>query len=298
VIAVEHVRFRYRAEAPWALDDVSLDIAAGQIIGLLGPNGAGKSTLMSILAGLLSPIEGRVRWRGGPRESIRLALVPQESAFYPMLSCRENLEFFAGVQGVRGPRRAARIEAAIAFAGLGQVVDRRADELSGGLRRRLNLAIGVLDEPEVLLLDEPTVGVDVQSRSFILDAIGSLRARGTTVIYASHYMSEVETLCERIAIIDHGKLLRQGSLRELLHDAQAPLFVRTESPLAADSVAALAEVAPAGNLEYALRPRPGVTIGAVVAALERAGTRLENLRYGSHDLEELFLSLTHRSLRD
>jgi len=298
VIAVENVRYRYAADAPWALNGVSLDVAPRQILGLLGPNGAGKSTLMSIIAGLLTPTAGRVTWRGGERTAVRLALVPQESAFYPMLTCRENLSFFGGVQGVRGALLAARIEQAITVAGLGQVVDQRADELSGGLRRRLNLAIGVLNEPEILLLDEPTVGVDVQSRSFILAAIESLRAAGTTVIYASHYMSEIESLCERIAIIDHGLLLRQGPLRELLHDAEAPLIVRTAEPIDPTCMAALAEVLVTGPADYTLRLRTGVSVGEVVRALEQAGARIENLRYGSDDLEELFLTLTHRSLRD
>jgi ABC-2 type transport system ATP-binding protein len=298
VIAVENVRFRYAADAPWALDGVSLDIAPRQILGLLGPNGAGKSTLMSIIAGLLTPTAGRVTWRGGERRAVRLALVPQESAFYPMLTCRENLSFFGGVQGVRGALLATRIERALSIAGLGQVVDQRADELSGGLRRRLNLAIGVLNDPEILLLDEPTVGVDVQSRSFILAAIESLRAAGTTVIYASHYMSEIESLCERIAIIDHGLLLRQGRLRELLHDAEAPLIVRTDAAIDAACVAALADVLATGPADYTLRLRPGIAVGEVVHAIEASGVRIETLRYGADDLEALFLSLTHRSLRD
>ncbi len=298
MIGVENVRFRYAADAPWALNGVSLDIAPRQILGLLGPNGAGKSTLMSIIAGLLAPTAGRVTWRGGGRQSVRLALVPQESAFYPMLTCRENLTFFGGVQGVRGARLATRIEQALAIAGLGLVVDQRADKLSGGLRRRLNLAIGVLNDPEILLLDEPTVGVDVQSRSFILAAIESLRAAGTTVIYASHYMSEIEALCEQIAIIDHGLLLRQGPLRELLHDAKAPLMVRTQAPIDAGCIDALAKVQATGPTDYTLQPRPGVTVGEVIRALEQSGVRIENLRYGSDDLEALFLALTHRSLRD
>ncbi len=298
MIAVENVRFRYANDAPWALKGVSLEVEPGQILGLLGPNGAGKSTLMSIIAGLLTPNEGRVTWRRGERRSVRLALVPQESAFYPMLTCRENLAFFGGVQGVSGARLATRIDQALTIAGLGQVINQRAEALSGGLRRRLNLAIGLLNDPEILLLDEPTVGVDVQSRSFILAAIESLRAAGTTVIYASHYMSEIEALCERIAIIDHGLLLRQGRLRELLHDAGAPITVRTEASIAAGSIDTLAEVLQIGANDYALRRRTGVTVGELIRKLEQSGVKIENLRYGSNDLEELFLTLTHRSLRD
>jgi ABC-2 type transport system ATP-binding protein len=298
VIAVENVRFRYAPDAPWALDGVSLNIEPRQILGLLGPNGAGKSTLMSIIAGLFRPLEGRVTWRGGPRESVRLALVAQEPAFYPMLTCRENLTFFGGVQGVRGSALATRIDKALTIAGLGQVINQRAAELSGGLKRRLNLAIGVLNDPEILLLDEPTVGVDVQSRAFILAAIESLRAAGTTVIYASHYMSEVESLCERIAIIDHGLLLRQGRLRELLRDADAPLLVRTQRPIAAGAMSPFADVESIAANDYSLRVRTGVTVGEVIRALEQSGAGVDNLRYGSNDLEELFLALTNRSLRD
>ncbi|MDR3086567.1 MAG: ABC transporter ATP-binding protein, partial [Azoarcus sp.] len=177
MIRLDSLRYHYRPGAPPALDGVSFDIGRGSIHGLLGPNGAGKTTLISLLAGLLAPREGSITvdgqplavWRAGRLGAI--ALVPQDYAFYPMLTVAENLDFFAGVQGFPHAGRKKNCAEAMAFASLEAVADRRADELSGGLRRRLNLAIGLTGAPEVLLLDEPTAGVDPQSRHFLLEAV-------------------------------------------------------------------------------------------------------------------------------
>ncbi|MCL1860047.1 MAG: ABC transporter ATP-binding protein, partial [Proteobacteria bacterium] len=195
--------------------------ARGSIHGLLGPNGAGKTTLISVLIGLLTPREGRIAidgeslndWRAAQPNAI--ALVPQDYAFYPMLTVAENLAFFAGAQGLPHRERQCQCDRALAFSRLEAVADRRAGELSGGLRRRLNLAIGLTGEPDVLLLDEPTVGVDSASRRFLLEAIQQFAATGKTVLYTSHYMEEVEAVCSDVTIIDHGKVLLTGPTAEV-----------------------------------------------------------------------------------
>ncbi|MCL2877127.1 MAG: ABC transporter ATP-binding protein [Betaproteobacteria bacterium] len=216
MIRIDNLRYRYRSEAPPALDGVSIDIAHGSIHGLLGPNGAGKTTLISLLAGLLTPREGSIAIDGEPLDGWRaarpnaIALVPQDYAFYPMLTVAENLRFFAGVQGLPRRERQCQYAKALAFSSLETVANQRTGELSGGLRRRLNLAIGLTGEPEILLLDEPTVGVDSQSRRFLLEAIRQFAADGRTVLYTSHYMEEVEMVCTDISIIDHGKVLLTG----------------------------------------------------------------------------------------
>ena len=221
MIHLDSLHYRYRPGMPPALDGISIDIARGSIHGLLGPNGAGKTTLISLLAGLLTPQKGRIVidgesldvWRAARPNAI--ALVPQDYAFYPMLTVAENLAFFAGVQGIPQQERQRRCAEALAFARLETVAKQRAEELSGGLRRRLNLAIGLTGEPEILLLDEPTVGVDPSSRRFLLETVRQLAAAGRTVIYTSHYMEEVEAVCADVSIIDHGKALLAGPIAEI-----------------------------------------------------------------------------------
>lgn len=228
VISVRQLAFGYSSSVP-VLRGIDLDVPERSLFGLLGPNGAGKTTFLSILAGLIPCppdclfVDGRDWADPANRAAVRLALVPQEYAFYNPLTVRENLTFFAGVQGVQKAETEGRIQAAVAKTGLQERLNSRAGKLSGGLKRRLNLAIGLLNEPRLLLLDEPTVGIDPQSRHFILETIRQLGQDGTTIIYTSHYMEEVEELCDRVAIMDHGRVLRDGSLAELLAEApQAP----------------------------------------------------------------------------
>jgi len=221
MIRLHDLRYRYRPEAPPALDGISIDIARGSIHGLLGPNGAGKTTLISLLAGLLTPREGHITVDGEPIDAWRaarpnaIALVPQDYAFYPMLTVAENLDFFAGVQGLSRRERQRQCSDALAFSRLESVADQRAEELSGGLKRRLNLAIGLTGEPKILLLDEPTVGVDPSSRRFLLEAVRQLADAGCTVLYTSHYMEEIEAVCSEVSIIDHARVLLAGPITEV-----------------------------------------------------------------------------------
>jgi len=223
LIEIDAVTKRYRGADTAALDRVSLTVEPGTIFGLLGPNGAGKTTLISILLGLVRKDGGAVRVAGHDMDrelpAIRrlCGLAPQDLGFYPMLSVEENLRFYGGAGGLAGAALAQRVDFACDTAQLGEHRDKRAERLSGGLKRRLNLALSLLHAPRILVLDEPTVGVDPQSRAFILEVIRRLRQeQGLTVIYTSHYMDEVQQLCDRAAILDQGRVLAQGTLRELL----------------------------------------------------------------------------------
>ncbi len=241
---------RYPGQPRSALHGVELAIPQGSVFGLLGPNGAGKTTLLSILLGLIAPSEGQVNYRGEALAShlaavrAEIGFVPQELAFYPMLTVQENLAFYVRCLKVAKPWREARIEQAVVATRLGDYLNRPASQLSGGLKRRLNLAIGLLNNPKVLFLDEPTVGIDPQSRNFILETIARLnRERGMSVVYTSHYMEEVEQLCDHIAIIDNGRILVQGELAGLLaaHPGEGSACSRLESLYLAHTDSALRE---------------------------------------------------------
>ena len=303
MLKVDGVSYRYRDAAAPALQDVSLNIPAGSVYGLLGPNGAGKTTLISLLAGLLTAADGKISLNGQPLAEARaanpraIALVPQDYAFYPMLTVAENLRFFAGVLGLNGPEIKTQIDAAIAFARLEQVTGKRAEQLSGGLRRRLNLAIGLLGRPQLLLLDEPTVGVDPQSRSFLLESIAALPASGTTVLYTSHYMEEVEAICQRVAILDQGRVLSEGTLDDLLATADNSAEIELDQPLPP----ALAERYAAtdlGHFKFGLFFRSTVEAARLLDELAEAGCTVRQLHVGRQNLEQLFMRLTRRSLRD
>jgi ABC-2 type transport system ATP-binding protein len=307
MLSIEALSFRYRRGGEPVLRDVSLAIPAGGIFGLLGPNGAGKTTLISIIAGQLRGATGHVGFAGEPLESLRkrrpscLGLVPQDHAFYPMLTCLENLRFFGGAQGLAGARLGERVDAVTAFARIEDVLGRRAGLLSGGLKRRLNLAIGLLADPDIVLLDEPTVGVDPQSRAFLLDSIRSLAGSGRVIVYTSHYMEEVQAICDRIAIIDRGRVLLSGPIDEILQDGAGVLSLRTRAPLPAPLAAewrvryALAED---GDARYRLRMPDASAIGPALESARTAGCEPLSLVYGRRDLEQVFMQLTDRSLRD
>lgn len=303
MLHIEDVSYRYRDATSPALTDLTLNIPAGGVYGLLGPNGAGKTTLISLLAGLLKTPTGKISLYDQPLADARaanpraIALVPQDYAFYPMLTVAENLRFFGGVLGLSSTDLKAQTDAAIAFARLEQVTGKRAEQLSGGLRRRLNLAIGLLGQPQLLLLDEPTVGVDPQSRHFLLDAIAALPEAGTTVIYTSHYMEEVEAICQRIAIIDQGKLLAEGALTDILHSPEPQLELQLDQALPED-IAKRYAASPLGHLQYRLSLTSTAALSKLLDELAAANCTVCHLNLGQHDLEQFFMRLTKRSLRD
>ena len=306
MLAIRDLAFRYpRSEAP-ALAGVSFDLRRGEVLGLLGPNGAGKTTLIAHLAGALPVQQGTISVDGEPlaavrrRQPTRIAIAPQEYAFYPMLGVRENLDCFAAAAGLRGSRKRQRIEACTAFAQLERFGTTRAEHLSGGLKRRLNLAIALLAEPEIVLLDEPTVGVDPQSRAFLLDAVRTLARDGTTVLYTSHYMEEIEAIASRAVIIDGGKVLAAGSLDELLRE-EAPQVRLAVDGLAGDGELALLSrfgTAQALGAEWQVTLTPGQSVQRLLHAIEEAGGRVRHASFGRRNLEQLFMALTCRSLRD
>lgn len=223
-ITTKHLSFTYASENQAALHDISLTIPAGSCFGLLGPNGAGKSTLLALLTGILPLQQGSIAINGTPAPAdfrTHIALVPQDYAFYAHLTVRENLQYFAALYGLRQQEQQMRVDSAIHIGGLHEVLNKPAARCSGGVRRRLNLAIGLLNQPKILFLDEPTVGIDAQSRHFILESIRELQKTGMTIVYTSHYMEEIQSICDTLAIIDHGRLLLQDTLTNILSKAAA-----------------------------------------------------------------------------
>lgn len=203
------------------LKGLDFDICKGEIFGLFGPNGAGKSTFISILATLIKPTAGDIFVNGSSvarqpdKVKAVIGFVPQDIALYPMLSGMDNLDFWAGIYGLKGSLKRERITEAVTVARLEERIRDRVSQYSGGMKRRLNIAVSLLHHPEILVMDEPTVGVDIQSRRYILDALASLKKVGRTIVFTSHYVDELETLCDRIAVMDRGKILAAGTSFEL-----------------------------------------------------------------------------------
>ena len=290
-----------------ALDDVSLEIAPGEFFGLLGPNGAGKTTLMSLAAGLRTPEAGTVALDGRPVASGAsaarrvLGLVPQTIALFPELTADENLRIFGELQGLRGPELRTRIDEAFAAA---QLTDRRSSlvkTFSGGKQRRLNLVAALLHHPKLLLCDEPTVGVDPQSRNAIFEHLQRLNRDGVTIIYSTHYMEEAARLCSRIGIIDHGKILALGTLDELL--VQLPFEDEITFPVDPATAPLVARLAGEGEITavdgtHRFRPRTGYPLSAFFALTESLNLPPRLFVSQRPTLEALFLHLTGRTLRD
>jgi ABC-2 type transport system ATP-binding protein len=307
VIEIDRLTFRYRGSETDALSELTLSVPDASLFGLLGPNGSGKTTLVSLLTGILPAPRDRVKIAGlelaaHTREIQSFcALVPQEYAFYPRLSAAQNLRFFAGVQSIARAQIEARIDEVLAITGLDDARDKSAGAFSGGMKRRLNFAIGMLNRPKLLFLDEPTVGVDPQSRHFLLEAVRRVHREGTTVVYTSHYMEEIESLCDVIAVIDHGRCLVQGTLAELLAGARGSrLVVHFARALDERQRAALGTIAGADVRagEISIERCVDDDFRRVMAALEAQSIAPARVKYGHGNLEELFLHLTHRTLRD
>jgi ABC-2 type transport system ATP-binding protein len=213
---------RYHGSDETTLNGLDLEVREGEIFGLLGPNGAGKTTTLSIVCGLLKATSGEVRVLGEDvmrhpgRIKHLLGFVPQDIALYPTLSGRENLEFFGRLHGLYGAALKSRVAELLAVVGLEKSAHRRVSTYSGGMKRRANLAVGIVHAPRLLVLDEPTVGIDAQSRGLIFENLRQLAAAGTTMVYATHYMEEAQQLCARVAIMDSGKVLVQGPPAQLI----------------------------------------------------------------------------------
>jgi ABC-2 type transport system ATP-binding protein len=224
IIGIRELTKYYKGNEDPAIDKISLEIMAGEIFGLLGPNGAGKTTTISILCGLFSPTSGSVTINGldisHDLEKIKriIGVVPQDLALYPTLTALENLRFFGNMFGLRGKSLDEKIFDKLKFFGLEKYARKRVSSYSGGMKRRVNLIAGLLHDPKILFLDEPTVGIDVQSRIVILEYLQELNNSGTTIIYTSHYMEEAENLCTRVAIIDRGVVISIGNPKHLVSE--------------------------------------------------------------------------------
>ena len=281
-----------------AVDGVSFDLHPGETFGLLGPNGAGKTTTIHLMVGVLKPDAGSVRINGGadptrPEVRRQIGIAPQAQALYADLTGEENLAFFARLYGLAGARLAERVAWALEFSGLADRRKHAVRTYSGGMQRRLNLAVALVHDPPVLFLDEPTVGVDPQSRNHIFDSIEALKKQGRTILYTTHYMEEAQRLCDRVAIMDRGKILALDTVSGLIDAHGGRSVIRAEL----ESVPADTSALP-GRLEGATlvieTPKPLEE----VARLAQLGLKLSALHVTRPNLETVFLELTGRSLRD
>ena len=294
-----------------AVDGVGFQIAAGETYGLLGPNGAGKTTTISMLCGLLERDAGEVHVLGTPltTRSIEtkreIGYVPQDIAIYPDLSARENLTFFGRLYGLTGDELNDRVDRVLEIVGLADRARDRSDQFSGGMKRRLNIGIGLLHEPRLLVLDEPTVGVDPQSRNAILESVEHLGSEGLAVLYTTHYMEEAERLCDRIGIIDHGKIVAEGTRRELVElvgqQDRVRLTATGELQGAAQALMTLPGVAKADAREDGLDlivSAADEMLVEILRAVSEANVSISSVDVEEPNLEAVFLHLTGRALRD
>jgi ABC-2 type transport system ATP-binding protein len=294
-----------------AVDAVSFQVQAGQTVGLIGPNGAGKSSTVSMICGLLRPDAGKVELDGeavsqglSPAKR-KIGFVPQDLALYEDLSARENLKLFAALYGIRGAELKRRCDEVLTLVNLSNRAADKPSTFSGGMKRRLNIAAALMHDPQLLILDEPTVGVDPQSRNAIFDTLEQFKSMGRSLIYTSHYMEEVERLADHIVIIDHGKVLADESPAALYRrlPAQAALRIELAAPAPGaltDGIRALHGVtsvaSDAGMLD--IRLATGDDALPVMGYLERQGCRPLHFATAQTKLEDIFLNLTGRSLRD
>jgi ABC-2 type transport system ATP-binding protein len=309
LLSVEQISKRFGDRL--AVDAVSFQVGRGQTLGLLGPNGAGKSTTVGLICGLLRSDGGQVLLdgerldQGNGKTKYKIGLVPQDLAIYEELSARENLKLFGALYGLKGAQLKQRCDAVLELV---QLTDRAADKpstFSGGMKRRLNIAAALLHDPELLILDEPTVGVDPQSRNAIFDSLEVLKAQGRSLIYTSHYMEEVERLADHIVIIDHGKVIADESPQALYRrlPAQAALHAELAQELPAAALEGLRSLPGVGKVE-AENAHLTVSLGessqalAVLNWLQQQGQSVLHFATAKAKLEDIFLGLTGRSLRD
>jgi ABC-2 type transport system ATP-binding protein len=305
MISIKNLVKRYDDHC--ALNHLDMSIGKGIIFGLLGPNGAGKTTLISILNGLTGFQEGTVTIFGMPlHEKLheirqRSSFIPQSLALYDKLSVMENLQFFAGIQQITGNTRRHNIDFAVSVNRLQSMLDQKAGTLSGGQKRRLNLAIGLLNNPEIMYLDEPTVGIDPESRNDILETIRTFKEEDKTVIYTSHYMLEIEQICDEVAIMANGRIVRQGVLETLLQEEGTDAVI---IELGCSCEAKLHELAQRyaglevlGVANLMLHSQESTRVGEILAVLEASNITVKRVNYGATNLEALFIRLTKEGRR-
>ncbi|WP_026884008.1 ABC transporter ATP-binding protein [Clostridium akagii] len=294
-----------------AVDNINLKIQEGEIFGLLGPNGAGKSTTINMLCGLINPTSGEIIIDGlkiskkNTEYKRNLGLVPQQIAIYESLSAEENIQFFGKLAGLKGTLLKERITESLEFVGL---LDKRKSvpkSFSGGMKRRLNIACAIMHHPKIIIMDEPTVGIDPQSRNHILQAIKKLNSLGSTIIYTSHYMEEIQALCSRIAIMDHGKLIAEGTTTELKNqvssDKKIKINVRDVNYNSIEEIKAISGVTAvdySGNSLEIITKLAQSLLQDILFILSKNQNTIIGLELLEPNLETVFLTLTGRKLRD
>lgn len=294
-----------------AVDDISLSIKKGEIYGLLGPNGAGKSTTINIICGLVKPSSGDVMIYGKSvkegNKSIKqkIGLVPQKVSIYGKFTAKENIKFFGELYGLRGEELNKAVNRALEFTGLLDVANKEAAQYSGGMLRRLNIACAIVHSPEIIIMDEPTVGIDAQSRNHILDSIKKLNEDGATIIYTSHYMEEVESICTKLAIIDHGKVIVEGTKDELKNivDDKKTLTLTLNSYDELDladlrRIKGVLSVYQDENLLTVNTSKEVNNLDKIISYFSDNDISISNIGYKEVTLETVFLTLTGRSLRE
>ncbi len=303
VLDVQNLKKKYGNKV--ALEDVQFSVKQGTCFGLLGPNGAGKSTTMKILTGIIEADQGNIQVLGMDGQKERRAIqqlvgyVPQSITLYEKLSAYENLQFFGEMYGVKGQTLKNRIAEVLEQTGLTDRAKEPVKDFSGGMKRRINIACALLHKPKLLILDEPTVGIDPQSRNRIFEMIRSLKEEGVTMIYSTHYMEEVEALCDHIAIIDNGNVIAQGSLEELLDRyGQKAVYFETQYQEEPPELVDVSNVF-SKNRGWVLETKSPVKVmKALLEGEQTEAGQIKALEILRPSLEAVFLSLTGTSLRD
>ena len=309
IIEIQNLSKRYGDLV--AVNNISLQVTRGEILGLLGPNGAGKTTTISMLTGLLSPDEGSIEIDGmdmakkTKEVKARIGLVPQDLALYPTLSARKNLQFFGRIYGLRGAELKTRIEEVLEMVKLSDRADDAVSKFSGGMKRRINIAAGLLHKPAVLFLDEPTVGVDPQSRNAIFEGVETLNSAGMTIIYTTHYMEEAQRLCDRVAIVDSGRIISLGTPTELIRGLGGGIIVVGIDDTNRDAVLTHVDQSPSvkkitetdGKLTVETIHLQKALLG-ILDFTNSINARIESLELLEPNLESVFLHLTGKSLRE
>ncbi|GIO32394.1 MULTISPECIES: ABC transporter ATP-binding protein [Paenibacillus] len=294
-----------------AVDNMSLTVREGEIFGFLGANGAGKSTTINMISSLLRPTSGEIRilekdiMKQSRFAKMNLGIVPQDLAIYEDMTAYENVSFFAGLYGLRGEKLKERTEEALEFVGLSDKAKNFPKNFSGGMKRRLNIACAIAHKPKLIIMDEPTVGIDPQSRNYILTSVRKLNESGCTIIYTSHYMEEVEEICSRIAIVDHGKIIAEGTKEQLKSTITDVKDIRIELKTVQGTEGELLKPVPGVRTVHQEDNVIRVHSDAAVDNLNRmlkqlmdAGKEIRSVEEQEPNLESVFLTLTGRNLRD
>lgn len=310
IIEISNITKRY--DDKLAVDNVSINIEKGEVFGLLGPNGAGKSTLISIMCGLIKADKGEVSISGHliEKETVKaksyIGLVPQEIALYENLSAIDNLKFWGSMYGLKGQTLKERIQEAIDVTGLKEKAKENVSKYSGGMKRRLNIAAAIMHRPEILIMDEPTVGIDPQSRNHILEFTMGLNEKyKTTIIYTSHYMEEVEHLCSRVAILDEGKVIALGSkseIKRLVTDEETIEFklenFKEDIGINIKALKGVKNVKYESNTLRVIVKNSQTNLQKIIETLLASSVLIKGVNIESPNLETVFLSLTGKNLRD